>query len=61
MKRSFFLLLSVLMILPLFAANEIVRVAATYEYVSDNSRETPLEVGRKSAVTNHRPRVSRLL
>lgn len=41
MKRIIVCILAVLLYLPGFAANDIVRVEATYEYISDNARETP--------------------
>lgn len=41
MKRILLYVLISVLGFPLFAANDIVRVSATYEYVSDNSRETP--------------------
>lgn len=46
MKRNLLFALILALCLPLFAANNIVRVAATYEYVSDNSRETPEQAER---------------
>ena len=48
MKRLFLYILSLLAVLPSFAANDIVRVSATYEYISDNPRETP-EQAEKTA------------
>ena len=48
LKRISFYILSLLAVLPCFAANDIVRVSATYEYISDNPRETP-EQAEKSA------------
>ena len=46
MKRILLFVLILALCLPLFAANDVVRVAATYEYVSDNSRETPEQAER---------------
>lgn len=46
MKRLFLYILLTALCLPLFAAKDIVRVAATYEYVSDNARETPEQAER---------------
>lgn len=48
MKRLFIYMLLGLAVLPCFAANDIVRVSATYEYISDNPRETP-EQAEKTA------------
>ena len=48
MRRGILYILTVLLALPMFAANDIVRVSATYEYVSDNPRETP-EQAEKTA------------
>lgn len=39
-------MISWLAVLPCFAANDIVRVSATYEYISDNPRETPEQAER---------------
>lgn len=46
MKRSVICFLSILIALSIGAANEIVRVSANYEYVSDNARETPEQAER---------------
>jgi len=46
MKRLFIYIFSWLAVLPCFAANDIVRVSATYEYISDNPRETPEQAER---------------
>ena len=46
MKRLFLYILLTALCLPLFAAKDIVRVAATYEYISDNARETPEQAER---------------
>ena len=46
MKRTLLFVLISALCLPLFAGNDVVRVAATYEYVSDNSRETPEQAER---------------
>ena len=46
LKRIAIYILSLLAVLPCFAANDIVRVSATYEYISDNPRETPEQAER---------------
>lgn len=46
MKRFAIFIISLLAVLPAFAANDIVRVSATYEYISDNPRETPEQAER---------------
>lgn len=46
MKRILLFALILALCLPLFAANNIVRVAATYEYVSSNPHETPEQAER---------------
>lgn len=46
MKRILLYSIIALLCLPGFAAKEIVRVEATYEYVSDNARETPEQAER---------------
>lgn len=60
MKRIFLYGLLTLMTLPLFAASDIVRVSATYEYISDNARETPeqaeqtaIERAKQKALEEH--------
>ena len=46
MKRILIYSIAALLYLPLFAAKDIVRVEATYEYISDNARETPEQAER---------------
>lgn len=46
MKRILIYSIAALLCLPLFAAKDIVRVEATYEYISDNARETPEQAER---------------
>lgn len=46
MKRLFIYTLLLALCLPLFSANDIVRVEATYEYVSNNAHETPEQAER---------------
>lgn len=46
MKRILLYSIAALLCLPGFAAKDIVRVEATYEYVSDNSHETPEQAER---------------
>ena len=46
MKRIIFYTILSALCLPLFAADDIVCVATTYEYISDNARETPVEAER---------------
>lgn len=41
MKRTILLCISILWVVTCFAANDIVRVSATYEYVSNDPNETP--------------------
>ncbi len=53
MKRFLLYALISALSLPIFAANDIVRVSATYEYISDNSRETP-EQAEQTAFTRAR-------
>jgi hypothetical protein len=46
MKRLFIYIITWLAVLPCFAAHDIVRVSATFEYISDNPRETPEQAER---------------
>ena len=48
MKRKAILSICLLVGLCGFAANDIVRVSATYEYISDNQDETPAQVEKKA-------------
>lgn len=48
MRKGILYIVIALWALPMLAANDIVRVSATYEYVSDNPRETP-EQAEKTA------------
>lgn len=48
MKRIAILSICLLVGLCGFAANDIMRVSATYEYISDNSDETPAQVEKKA-------------
>lgn len=48
MKRIAILSICLLVGLYGFAANDIVRVSATYEYISDNPDETPAQVEKKA-------------
>ncbi len=50
MKRFLLYTLISALCLPIFAANDIVRVSATYEYISDNSHESP-EQAEQTAFT----------